>query len=46
MGKSQAEIDEMPSREHAEYFVLMAGLENFDGRDDMERALDKLAGIS
>lgn len=35
----------MPHRELAEHFVLMVGLEKFDGRDDMERMLDRLAGL-
>lgn len=45
MGKTEAEIDEMPRREINEHFVMIVGLEKFDGRDDMERTLDRLAGL-
>lgn len=45
MGKSQAELDELPQRELAEYFVMLVGLEKFDGRSPLERHLDALAGL-
>lgn len=45
MGKSQAELDEMPHRELVEHFVMIAGLEKFDGRSPLERMLDKMAGL-
>jgi hypothetical protein len=46
MGKTQAEIDDMPHREIAEHFVMIAGVDKFDGRSPLEKALDRMAGLA
>lgn len=45
MGKTQAEIGDMPNREIAEHFVMIAGVDKFDGRTPLQRQLDALAGL-
>ena len=46
MGKSPKEMrEQFTPRELAEYCALIVGLEKCDGRSDMERMLDKLAGL-
>lgn len=45
-GKSPTEMQQQFSpRELAEYYALHVGLEKCDGRDALERMLDRMAGL-